>query len=430
MIGAEVYLWKTKIGTVVQEDDKSIPRFQYDSHFLKSGIELSPIMMPLSSQIYSFPGLSEETFRGLPGMLADSLPDKFGTRIVDEYLAKQGRTVQGLTAVERLCYVGSRGMGALEYVPQKGMDFSDQSIDIDALAVLADKILSERKDVSIKADEHAMEQLIKVGTSAGGARAKALIAWHEETGDIRSGQVDVGKGYSYWLLKFGTLKNNKDKDVETDVPEYAKIEYAYYLMTKEAGINMAESKLIETAQGIHFATKRFDREAETGGKIHMQSLGGLTHYDFNIPGANSYEQAAHIMYRLKLSQVDIEQLFRRMVFNEVSKNYDDHVKNISFLMDRKGYWRLAPAYDMTFSYNRNSIWTSRHQMSINGKQENLEVEDFIACGKNMNISDKKIKDIIHQVVAAVREWSKYAEQAGISESHMTEIKRHHTCYDI
>lgn len=429
MIGAEVYLWGTKIGTVVQENETDIPRFMYDLNFSKSNIEISPIMMPLSRQIYSFPRLNEETFRGLPGLLADSLPDKFGTRIIDGYLAKQGRSIQNLTGVERLCYVGNRGMGALEYVPQIGMDIPDQSVNIDDLAKLADKILSDRQNISIKADEKAMEQLIKVGTSAGGARAKALIAWNEETQDIRSGQIEAGEGYSYWLLKFGNIENNRDKDKETDNKEYTKIEYAYSLMTKDAGIDMTECQLIRSKEGIHFATKRFDREDKTGKKIHMQSLGGLAHLDFNDPGAHSYEQAVGIMRKLKLPQTDIEQLFRRMVFNEMAKNYDDHVKNISFLMDRKGKWRLAPAYDMTFSYNPNSIWTSQHQMKINGKRENIEIEDMVACGKSMDISNKKIKSILNQVMESVKKWPQYAESVEMNEKHMEEIKKHHKYAD-
>lgn len=425
MIGAEVYLWGTKIGTVVQNGMTDVPHFMYSSNFIKSNIEVSPIMMPLSGQIYSFARLKRETFHGLPGLLADSLPDKFGTRIIDDYLAKQGRSVNNLTGIERLCYVGNRGMGALEYVPQIGREIPDQSINIDDLARLADKILSDRKDINIKADEQAMEQLIKVGTSAGGARAKALIAWNERTRDIRSGQIDAGAGYSYWLLKFGNIENNKDKDKAADGKEYSRIEYAYYLMTKDAGINIAECQLIKTKEGVHFATKRFDREEKSGKKIHMQSLGGIAHYDFNDPGAHSYEQAAGIMRRLKLSQIEIEQLFRRMVFNEVAKNYDDHVKNISFLMDRSGKWSLSPAYDMTFSYNPNSLWTSQHQMKINGRRENIEMDDLIICGRNMDISNKRIKEILKQIIEVVDKWPRYAESAGVNEQHMEEIKRYH-----
>lgn len=424
-IGAEVFLWGTKIGTVIQNDMTDLPRFSYDNSFSKSGIELSPIVMPLSSQVYSFPNLNEKTFRGLPGLLSDSLPDKFGTRMIEVYLSKQGRSTESLTAVERLCYVGSRGMGALEFVPQLGLGIPDQTIDIDDLAKLADEILSDRRNVRVDANENAIEQLIKVGTSAGGARAKALIAWNEETRDIRSGQIDAGDGYSYWLLKFGTVENNKDKDEKADDMEYSKIEYAYSLMTLDAGIDMTECRLLKSREGTHFITRRFDRDAVTGRKIHMQSLGGLAHFDFNDPGAHSYEQAAQMMRRIHLSQNDVEQLFRRMVFNEVSKNYDDHVKNISFLMDRQGKWSLAPAYDMTFSYNPDSIWTSKHQMKINGKRENLSLDDLIACGQNMNISNKKIKGIMQSVIAVVREWPRYAEYAGVSERNMEQIKGFH-----
>lgn len=425
-IGAEVYLWGTKIGTVVQGDAASTPYFAYDKNFVRSGIELSPVTMPLSLQTYSFPELREETFRGLPGLLADSLPDKFGTRIIESYLAKQGRLEEGLTAVERLCYVGSRGMGALEYVPQIGMGIPDQTVDIDELAKLADEILADRRNMKIDADEQAIEQLIKIGTSAGGARAKALIAWNEETGHIRSGQIDAGDGYSYWLLKFGEMQNNKDKDVTADEGGYSRIEYAYSLMCKDAGIEMTECRLIKSKEGLHFATKRFDRDNNTGRKLHMQTLGGLAHFDFNDPGANSYEQAAQIMRKIKLPQSDVEQLFRRMVFNEVSKNYDDHVKNISFLMNREGVWKLAPAYDMTFSYRPDSMWTSKHQMKINGKRDNLTVDDLLACGRGMNISDKQIRNIIKNVTGVVRNWNKYAEYAGLSEQIMCKVKSCHS----
>ncbi len=425
-IGAEVYLWGNKIGTVVQDDITIFPQFSYDREFLKSGIELSPIKMPLSKQVYSFPILNEKTFHGLPGMLADSLPDKFGMKVIADYLARQGRNIEELTAVEKLCYIGKRGMGALEYVPDLGMkDIPDQSINIDDLAKLADKILLEREDIHITADEEVISQLLKIGTSVGGARAKALIAWNEETKDIRSGQVDAGSGYGYWLLKFGQIKNNKDKDTEADNMEYPKIEYAYSLMAKDAGIEMTECRLIKSREGTHFMTKRFDREDSSGRKIHMQSLGGIAHYDFNDPGAHSYEQAVQIMRQMGIWQESVEQLFRRMVFNEVAKNYDDHVKNISFLMNRKGEWTLAPAYDMTFSFRPDSHWTSTHQMKINGKSKELTISDLVDCGKRMDISEKRAKNIISQIIAVVQEWPQYAEKVELSEREMVAIKNHH-----
>lgn len=424
-IGAEVYLWGTRVGTVIQSDIAATPQFSYDRNFIRSGIELSPVTMPLSLQTYSFSNLREETFRGLPGLLADSLPDRFGTHIIESYLAKLGRLEESLTAVERLCYVGNRGMGALEYVPQISKGIPDQTIDIDELAKLADEILADRQSFKIRASEQTLEQLIKISTSAGGARAKALIAWNRETGDIRSGQIDAGEGYSYWLLKFGEIHNNRDKDVEVDEQGYSKIEYAYSLMCKDAGIEMAECQLLRSREGVHFATRRFDRENDTGRKIHMHTLGGMAHFDFNDPGANSYEQAAQIMRKIKLPQSDIEQLYKRMVFNEMAKNYDDHVKNISFLMDRNGVWRLAPAYDMTFSYRTDSIWTSKHQMQINGKRDDLTVDDLRTCGRNMDISDKRIKEIIGNVVEVVRNWTKYAECAGVGERVMERVKGFH-----
>lgn len=425
MIGAEVYLWGTRIGTVTQENSVDLPKFKYDDSFVNSGIQVSPITMPLSTNIYRFPALNEETFKGLPGLLADSLPDKFGTALIDEYLARQGRPKSDLTPIERLCYIGTRGMGALEFKPQIGEEQSDKSIDIDELSRVANIILSNREALQVPADDHAISELIKVGTSAGGARAKALIAWNEALGDIRSGQIDAGSGYGYWLLKFGTIENNKDKDKESDHIEYAKIEYAYSLMAKDCGISMTECRLIRSPEGTHFATRRFDRDENTGQKIHMQTLGGLAHFDFNMPGAHSYEEAASVIRALNLPQTDTEQLYRRMVFNEVAKNYDDHVKNISFLMNRRGEWRLAPAYDMTFSYNPASLWTASHQMKINGKRENLTIEDLLTAGVSMGISKKKANMILRHVASVVKEWPQYARFAELGTEISEHIGRHH-----
>lgn len=430
MIGAEVYLWGTKIGTVTQENSVDVPKFRYDDEFVRSGIQVSPITMPLSTNTYSFPTLREETFKGLPGLLADSLPDKFGTTLIDEYLARQGRPKSDLTATERLCYIGNRGMGALEFKPQIGTTSPDQSIDIDELSKIADMILSDREALRVSANDQAISELIKIGTSAGGARAKALIAWNEYTGDIRSGQINAGDGYGYWLLKFGTIENNKDKDKESDHVEYPKIEYAYSLMAKDCGINMTECRLIRSPEGVHFATRRFDRDKATGQKIHMQTLGGLAHFDFNMPGAHSYEEAAEIMRRLNLPQIDFEQLFRRMVFNEVSKNYDDHVKNISFLMNRRGVWSLAPAYDMTFSFNPSSHWTSSHQMKINGKRENLTCDDFISAGISMGVSEKKALNIISQIISVVREWPQYADFVELDKDTTMYVQQFHRYSDL
>lgn len=419
---AEVYLWGTRIGAVAQDGIDDIPKFNYDKEFLRSGIEVSPIVMPASERIYAFPALSRQTFYGLPGLLADSLPDKFGTRLIERYLAERGRSLQSLTAVERLLYTGKRGMGALEFFPQKNYGMAeDASVDINILVELASAILTNRENIHISVNDNAMEQIINVGTSAGGARAKAVIAWNQQTGDIRSGQIDAGKGYEYWLIKFDGVKNNKDKGDKEDGQAYTRIEYAYHLMARKAGIIMSDCRLYQDSGRYHFMTRRFDRD-EAGKKIHMQTLGALAHYDYNMPGAYSYEQAAHIIERLEIGQKAVEQFFRRMVFNIITRNQDDHVKNISFLMSKTGEWHLAPAYDITYACDMGNYWLAKHQMSMNGKTENFEIEDFYACGKAMNLSKAKVKKICEEVKASTLLWEQCAREAFLEEPDMEEVK--------
>lgn len=419
---AEVYLWGTRIGAVAQDGIDDIPKFNYDKEFLRSGIEVSPIVMPASERIYAFPALSRQTFYGLPGLLADSLPDKYGTKLIERYLAERGRSIQSLTAVERLLYTGKRGMGALEFFPQKNYGVAeDAPVDINAMVELASAILTNRENIHICIQDNAMEQIINVGTSAGGARAKAVIAWNRQTGDIRSGQIDAGKGYEYWLIKFDGVKNNKDKGDKEDGQAYTRIEYAYYLMAREAGIIMSDCRLYQESGRYHFMTRRFDRD-EAGGKIHMQTLGALAHYDYNMPGVYSYEQAAHIIERLGIGQKAVEQFFRRMVFNIITRNQDDHVKNISFLMSRTGQWHLAPAYDITYASDMGNYWLAKHQMSMNGKTENFESEDFYACGKAMNLSKARIKKICEEVKASTLLWEQCAREAFLEERDMEEVK--------
>lgn len=422
MITAEVYLWGTRIGAVVQEDNGSVPLFNYDKDFLNSGIEVAPVVMPLSPMVYSFPALPKDTFYGLPGLLADSLPDKFGTKLIERYLSEQGRDMRSLTAVERLLYTGKRGMGALEYAPAKDYgEVRDGSINIDALVKLASDILSERENIHVSGDEQTMEQIINVGTSAGGARAKAIIAWNPETKDIRSGQIDAGTGYEYWLLKFDGVENNKDKGDKADAPAYTRIEYAYYLMARKAGIVMNDCQLYQESGRCHFMTKRFDRSPE-GAKIHMLSLGAMAHFDYNMPGVYSYEQAVSVMNRLHLGQNEVEQMFRRMTFNILMRNQDDHVKNISFLMDKSGTWSLSPAYDLTYANDKENLWLKSHQMSMNGKTEGFGLEDFYEAGRHMNLTKRKVEKILTEVKSAVREWESCAESAFLDEKEMDFIK--------
>ena len=421
MTFANVFLWGTKIGSVVYEN--GLGSFEYDKSFLSSGIEVSPIVMPLSERIYAFPELARESFHGLPGLLADSLPDKFGNAVINAWLQSQGRAPESFDPVERLCYTGSRGMGALEYVPAKGPDSSaSESMEIARLVRLASDILSSRESLHISAGDNAMQDIIRVGTSAGGARAKAVIAWNESTGDIRSGQIQADTGYGYWLIKFDGIGQNGDKEGADD-PQHTRIEYAYYLMAREAGILMEESRLYEENGRYHFMTKRFDRNRETGAKIHMLTLGGMAHFDFNQAGAYSYEQAAQIMRRIRLPNTDIEQFYRRMVFNVLSRNQDDHVKNISFLMDRHGLWRLSPAYDVTYAYNPEGVWTGSHQMTINGRREGFAKQDLLASAKNMGVRKAKAAEIISDVEEIIANWPQFAEEALVSKAVSEAISR-------
>ncbi len=422
MITADVYLWGTKIGIVYQQDIKSVPVFCYEPSFQNSNIQVAPLMMPLSSRQYSFPLLEEATFHGLAGLLSDSLPDKFGTKLIERYLAESGRDLNSFSAVERLLYVGNRGMGALEFAPPSNYakDYND-TIDISRLVDISSKVLSDREQLLVSEDEKAMEQLINVGTSAGGARAKAVVAWNRKTKEFRSGQITTDKDFEYWLIKFDGVSNNKDKDKKADGKMYTRIEYAYYLMAKNAGITMNECQLYKEDNCYHFMTKRFDRTQE-GQKLHMQSLGAMAHFDYNVPQAYSYEQAYDVMLRIGLGNAEAEQLFKRMLFNVMARNQDDHVKNISFLMNKAGEWSLAPAYDITYANNPTNRWTSSHQMTINGKASEIGKEDIFKCGRRMNLSRASILNSIEEIQVSLCTWEKCAQEANIREEGASFIK--------
>jgi len=422
---AEVRLWGRRIAAASLDEATDDAAFQYDPEFARSGIEISPIVMPLSSRIYVFPSLPRISFHGLPGLLADSLPDKFGNAIIDAWLATRGRTPESFNAVERLCYIGARGMGALEFAPATGpRPRRSTRIRVDALVALASDILTHHDAIRGSfTPEHrngALQEILRVGTSAGGARAKAIIAWNPETNEVRSGQVTAPEGFGYWLLKFDGVSGNRDKELE-DPKGYTVIEYAYSLMAGAAGIQMTECRLLEEGGRRHFMTRRFDRTRD-GGKLHMQSLAALAHLDFNAAGAHSYEQAFAVMRRLKLPLSAIEQQFRRMVFNVIARNQDDHVKNIAFLMDQRGEWSLAPAFDVTYAYNPDGQWTKYHQMTINGKQDGFAVEDFRTCAATAGLKRGRAEKILHEVGAAVARWPKYSERAGVSPSQRDQIR--------
>lgn len=411
---AEVYLWGTRIGIIHQDITKKYASFEYDKNFLKSGIEVSPLRMPLAGNIYEFPALVGEPFYGMPGLVADSLPDRFGNAVVEQWLMSLGKSLSDFTAIDRLCYTGKRGMGALEYVPAStDIKDIDDNINVKEMVRFASEVLTNREVISLKSDNNlTYAQLVQVGSSAGGARAKAVIAWNEKTGEVRSGQTQLGPGYEYWLMKFDNVSKNGDHGLE-DKSEYTLIEYAYYLMAKNAGITMSECRIYESEGDHHFMTKRFDRV--DGKKLHMQSLGALAHISYQEPEACGYELAAMYMKKLGITYKEIEQFYRRMVFNCIAVNQDDHVKNISFIMDRTGKWSLSPAYDITFSYNLANKWLRAHQMTVNGKTMKIGLVDLLEAGNKMGIKERRCKDIISEVSASVAGFSVIAEQVGIKE---------------
>ena len=423
---AEVRLWGRMIGAVSVDGPKEIASFEYTDAFQKSGIEIAPLMMPLEDRIYRFPELSMKSFNGLPGLLADALPDKFGNAVINAWLATQGKLPGEIDAVERLCYTGTRGMGALEFRPTKGPQ-ADQSmsVQVDALVELASDVLKSRESLQAsfadEAKEHALREILRVGASAGGARAKAVIAWNPKTNEVFSGQVKAPTGFEYWLLKFDGISDNRDKEL-ADPKGYGAIEYAYSLMARAAGIRMTDCRLFEENDRRHFMTRRFDRLAD-GEKLHMQSLGALAHLDFNNAGGNSYEQALLVIRRLELSMEDVEEQFRRMVFNVIARNQDDHVKNIAFLMDKSGRWSLAPAFDVIYSYNPDGAWTSHHQMSLNNKRDGFTLDDFKAVAKTISLKRGRAEAIVSEVTDTVGRWREFATEAEVLPDQIDAIAK-------
>jgi serine/threonine-protein kinase HipA len=422
---AEVRLWGAKVGAVSLDDDARAATFEYDPEFVSRGVEVAPLLMPLAvKRLYSFPALSEESFHGLPGLLADSLPDRYGNALIDAWLAIRGEGAEDFDAVRRLCYVGRRGMGALEFAPAAGPEPTiSHVVDVEALADPAAEVLANREDLAVSlqqpAKRDAMREILRVGTSAGGARAKALIALDPRTNEVRSGQLDAPPGFEYWILKFDGVED-RSRDLGAS-RGYGVLEWVYSEMAGKAGIEMTECRLLEEGDRRHFMTRRFDRGAG-GSKLHMQSLAALAHLDFNQPGANSYEQAFQVIRRLGLPQAASEQQFRRMVFNVLARNQDDHVKNIAFLMDRDGTWALSPAFDVVYAFNPKGRQTSRHQMSINGKRDGFSVADLRSVASVASLKRGQAEEILAEVTAAVETWPQLATAAGLDESRIERIE--------
>ncbi len=424
---AAVTLWGRRIAAVSVDAGASVATFQYDPAFVRSGIQVAPVQMPLRERPYRFPGLPLDAFSGLPGLLADALPDRWGTALIDAWLAAQGRTPASFDVVERLCYVGTRAMGALEFEPAHEPASAGGDLQVAALVGLASEALADRAafvaEIAADPEEEAMKAILAVGTSAGGARPKALIAFNDDTGEVRSGQLDAAPGFRQWLLKFDGVTRSGDHGL-TDPDGWGAIEYAYWRMARAAGVEMSESRLLEENGRRHFMTRRFDRP-DDGERLHMQTLGALEHVSYNEPGTYSYEQALMLMRRLGLATPVAEQLFRRMVFNVVARNQDDHVKNVAFLMDREGAWSLAPAYDVTWAWKPGNPWLESHQMSINGKRDGFDVQDLRVVARLAGLKRGRAEAILAEVVEAVAGWRTIADEAGVDEHMAEQIARSH-----
>lgn len=427
MTDASVVLWGRRIGAVSWDAGRGVGVFQYDPRFVRAGIEVSPITMPVREAPYTFPGLGREAFKGLPGLLADALPDRFGNALIDVWLAETGRTDEDFSPVDRLCYIGRRGVGALEFEPGLRRRDRRRKLEIGQLADLANRALEERGRLAGglggRDDAVALEDILSVGTSAGGARAKAVLAWNRETGEFRSGQVEAGDGFEDWLLKFDGVAGSQDR--ELSYPQgYGRIEYAYYLMARAAGIEMSECRLHHEGGRSHFMTRRFDRDPR-GRKIHMQTFGALRHFDYNVAGVYAYEQVMQTIRALGLGMSVVEEQYRRTVFNIVARNQDDHVKNIAFLMDRSGGWRLSPAYDVAYAYNPQGPWTREHQMSVGGKREGFERADLERFAESSGLRKTIAVGVVDQVVSTVAMWPRFAAEAGVEEQSLRRIGETH-----
>lgn len=419
------------VGLCGYSPETGLGSFQYSDDWIRQAIELSPLKMPLSKKVYTFPELHGNPFWGLPGMLADSLPDDFGNAVLNAWAARSGRHVESITPLERLQYTGNRGMGALEYRPAFSGSLPDTaSIHIDNLLRAAQDILDHRQNFSAvtgtHADEHAMRELLSVGTSAGGARPKAVLAFNADFTEARSGQVDAPEGFTHYLLKFdGVTKNTKAQEgteIFGDPTDMGAMEYAYYRLAIESGIEMEPCRLMDEGGRRHFLTRRFDRDGNN--KIHVQTVNALDHVNFkNGSGSYSCEELINLARRLRVPIEDTFQLLKRMVFNVVARNHDDHSKNYSFML-KDGCWRLAPAYDLAYSYKPGGRWTNNHWMSINGKTEHFVLEDFYALSSIANhLTPEIIRDTVERVTDVVSCWPTIAADLDINSELIQTIDK-------
>jgi serine/threonine-protein kinase HipA len=427
---AEVWLWDKFVGALAWVPSTASAVFEYAPEWIATGVQIAPLHMPIAANGQSkfhFPQLNPATYKGLPAVFADTLPDDFGNAVINAWLARNGRNPDSFTPLERLLYTGQRGMGALEYAPAERRPQSANAIlELESLMTMAQQVLDKRAGVQSYLDENdqdAMRAILQVGTSAGGARAKALVAINKERSEIRSGQIAAPENFEHYLLKFdGIVERGSHNETFGDPQGFGRMEYAYYLMARDSGINISDSELLLEGERAHFLTKRFDRQGKH--KLHYQSLCAMDHADFKKPGHYSYEQLFSLARQLRLSRIDAIEIYRRMVFNIVARNHDDHSKNTGFLLaSPKASWQLAPAFDLAYSYKPGSPWVNAHQLSLNGKRDNFTRADSLQAANLISNFKQEAQAIIAQVIGVVSEWPSYAQSAGVTPAFSGEIQQ-------
>lgn len=413
----DVHLWGRHVGAVALDPAYSYYAFAYTEAFRKSGIEPSPLHMPTAEdRVFLFTDLPHATYKRLPALLSDALPDDFGNALIDRYMADKGLAAAAVTPLDRLAYMSTRAMGALTFKPARGPAHRKATaIELSALVQQARQAVAGVIDDDGHANA-ALRSIIEVGTSAGGARAKAVVAWNPTTDEIRAGQLDAPEGFEQWLLKFDGMGVDKELGMSQD---YGRIEYAYHLMAVAAGIDMRPCRLLKENGRAHFMTQRFDR-GPGGARRHMQSLCALAHLDYKKKGANAYSQLFATIRALGLPYAAMEEALRRMAFNVMARNCDDHSKNFSFLLQEGQPWQLAPAYDVTFAHNPKGEWTHQHLMSVNGKFKDFGRDDLLAEASRFGVGTAR--EVLAQVGDAVSRWRRFAEQAEVSAAQASAIQ--------
>ncbi|MGQ0433716.1 MAG: type II toxin-antitoxin system HipA family toxin [Microthrixaceae bacterium] len=404
----EVRCWDARVGALALDPRSGFYAFEYDTGWARSELELSPFWLPTNhAEPFVFPTLPVETYNRLPAMVADALPDDFGNALTTAYLASEGVRAGDITPLDRLAHLGKRGIGALEFRPVRGpRTRKATAIELSELVLAARRALTG----DIGTDDgitDALKHLIAVGTSAGGARAKAVVALDPSSGELRSGQVPADPGFEQWLLKLDGVGADPDLGATAN---FGRIEYAYHLMAREAGIEMTECRLLEEGGRAHFMTRRFDRSAD-GSKVHTQTLCAMEHMDFRQIGAHDYAQLFLTVERLGLGPDTSQEVFRRMTFNVAAANCDDHTKNFTFLLPQGGSWRLSPAYDVTHAHASSSKWTRQHLMAVNGRTTGITRSDVREVGERFGVP--RASDVVEQVLDVVAAWPSFAEQAGV-----------------